>query len=85
MANVAFAPQKDGATEPTLPVTCIQKRADGTLFAWVVADDSTAHRQTLTIGQMTGNRIAISSGISRGQRVVTEGYQKLSEGNKVIY
>jgi hypothetical protein len=34
---------------------------------------------------MTGNRIAIASGISRGQRVVTEGYQKLSEGNKVIY
>ena len=25
------------------------------------------------------------SGISRGQRVITEGYQKLSEGNKVIY
>ena len=85
VANVAFAPQEDDSTEPTLPVTCIQKRADGTLFAWVVADDSTAHRQTLTIDQMTGNRIAITSGISRGQRVITEGYQKLSEGNKVIY
>ena len=29
-----------------------------------------------------GNRIEILSGLSDGQRVVTEGYQKLSEGTK---
>jgi hypothetical protein len=34
---------------------------------------------------MRGNRIAVTSGISAGQRIVTEGYQKLSEGTKVIY
>ena len=65
--------------------TTVQKPADGTLFVWTIANDSTAHRQTVGIGQMSGNRIAITSGISAGQRVVTEGYQKLSEGNKVIY
>lgn len=85
VANVNFSPSEDIVTVPTLPVTCIQKPADGTLFVWTIANDSTAHRQTVGIGQMSGNRIAITSGISAGQRVVTEGYQKLSEGNKVIY
>ena len=85
VANVNFSPSEDIVTVPTLPVTCIQKPADGTLFVWTIANDSTAHRQTVGIGQIRGNRIAITSGISAGQRVVTEGYQKLSEGNKVIY
>ena len=85
VANVAFSPKEEIVTLPTLPVTCIQKPADGTLFVWTIANDSTAHRKTVGIGQMSGNRIAITSGISAGQRVVTEGYQKLSEGNKVIY
>ena len=85
VAKVAFSPKEDIITLPTLPVTCIQKPADGTLFVWTIANDSTAHRQPVVIGQMSGNRIAITSGISVGQRVVTEGFQKLSEGNKVIY
>ena len=68
-----------------LPVTAVQKRADGKLFVWTVAKDSTAHRTIVSIGETLGNRIAISSGIDNEQRVVTEGYQKLSEGTKVIY
>ena len=85
VANVTFAPKDESVSEPTVPVTCVQKRSDGSLFVWVVANDSTARRQTLSIGRMKGNRITIASGISKGQRVITEGYQKLSEGNKVIY
>ena len=85
VANVNFSPSEDIVTVPTLPVTCIQRPADGTLFVWTIANDSTAHRQTVGIGQMSGNRVAITSGISAGQRVVTEGYQTLSQGNKVIY
>ncbi|MBR5747393.1 MAG: efflux RND transporter periplasmic adaptor subunit [Prevotella sp.] len=68
-----------------LPVTAVQKRADGSLFVWTVAKDSTAHRTTVTTGETQGNRIAVSSGIENGQRVVTEGYQKLSEGTKVTF
>jgi len=29
--------------------------------------------------------VNITDGISEGQRIVTEGYQKLSEGTKVIF
>ena len=68
-----------------LPVTAVQKNADGTLFVWIVDKESTAHRKTVEIGSTQGNRIAITNGIENGQRIVTEGYQKLSEGTKVIF
>ena len=70
---------------PSIPVTAVQKNADGSLFVWKVEKDSTAHRTAVSIGETMGNRIAITSGLSPDQRVVTEGYQKLSEGTKVIF
>lgn len=69
----------------SLPMTAVQKAADGSLFVWTVAHDSTAHRTKVTIGSASGNYIAITDGLDMGQRVVTEGYQKLSEGTKVVY
>lgn len=68
----------------SLPLTAVQKRADGTLFVWTVTKDGTAHRTTVTIGATVGNRVEILSGLTDGQNVVTEGYQKLSEGIKTL-
>ena len=70
---------------PTVPVTCVQKKANGTLFVWTIANDSTAHRTPVTVGATLGNRLVITSGVGQDTRVVTEGYQKLSEGTKVIF
>ena len=69
----------------SLPVTAVQKSADGSLFVWTVASDSTARRAKVCIGAVSGNNVAITDGLDMGQRVVTEGYQKLSEGTKVIF
>ena len=69
----------------TLPVTCVQRQSNGTLFVWTVANDSTVHRTPVTVGSTTGNRLTITSGVGQDDRVVTEGYQKLSEGTSVIY
>jgi len=86
VASVQFTavPQQQ-AQQTMLPVTAVQKRADGSLFVWTVAKDSTTHRTIVNTGGTQGNRIAITSGIENSQRVVTEGYQKLSEGTKVIF
>ena len=73
------------ASAPFVPVTAVQKKADGSLFVWTVAKDSTAHRSKVSIGKTSGNYVAITDGLDMGQRVVTEGYQKLSEGTKVIF
>ena len=68
-----------------VPITAVQKKSDGSLFVWTVANDSTAHRTTVTIGQTQGNYVSVIDGLSIGDRIATEGYQKLSEGTKVAF
>jgi len=68
-----------------VPITSVQRKADGSLFVWTVTKDSTAHRTSITIGATTGNRVAVTDGLADQQRIVTDGYQKLSEGTKVVY
>jgi len=66
----------------TLPVKAVQQSSDKQLFVWVVKDGK-AHRQSVTIGQMVGNRVVIESGLSEGDQVIVEGYQKVGEGTPV--
>ena len=76
---------RTGQEAMTLPVTAVQQRAAGQLFVWTVAADSTAHRTPVSIGPTSGNRVSITEGLKGGERIVTEGYQKLSEGTRVIF
>lgn len=87
VASVQFAALAAQAGEQlnTVPITSVQRQADGSLFVWTVSKDSTAHRTTVSIGATMGNRVAVTEGLTSQQRVVTEGYQKLSEGTKVVY
>ena len=85
VANVRFIDGNAGTGNLCVPITSVQKRSDGTLFVWLVAEDKTVHRTTVRIGDTIGNSVVILSGISEGQRIVTEGYQKLSEGNVISY
>ena len=86
VASVQFAEaQPQPAGQLSVPVTAVQRQADGSLFVWTVDKDSTAHRTAVTTGSTQGNRIRLNEGIAEGQRIVTEGYQKLSEGTRVIF
>ena len=86
VASVKFiADGSQSIAGKVLPVTAVQKAADGSMFVWTVAKDSTAHRSKVNMGATMGNHVVVTDGIDMGQRVVTEGYQKLSEGTHVIY
>ncbi len=86
VANVRFVTEgSQGFSSQSIPVTSVQKKSDGSLFVWTIASDSTAHRTTVQIGGTQGNYVSVTDGLNMGQRIVTEGYQKLSEGTKVIY
>lgn len=67
----------------TVPITAVHKNAKNELFVWVVKNN-VAKRQLVTTGHATGNRIVITRGLSEGDKIVTEGHQKLSEGSKVV-
>ena len=86
VANVRFVSEGSQAIgSKMIPVTAVQKKSDGSLFVWTVGKDSTAHRTTVTIGQTQGNYISVIDGLNIGDRIATEGYQKLSENTKVVF
>ncbi|MBR5170613.1 MAG: efflux RND transporter periplasmic adaptor subunit [Muribaculaceae bacterium] len=86
VANVRFVPKgAQGLGNKLIPVTSVQKKADGTLFVWTVDNNNTAHRTQVTTGKTHGNYVTVLTGVNNGQRIVTEGYQKLSEGTKVVF
>lgn len=75
---------KNGAQEKccTVPISAVQQSADGDKYIWK-AIEGKAQRQKVTLGRTTGNRIAIVSGLQVGDKVITEGYHKISEGTEV--
>lgn len=86
VANVQFG--TTGTTHGNdilVPVTSVQRKVDGSLFVWTIDTDSRAHRSTVKVGDVHDNNITIVEGLDTGTRIVTEGYQKLSEGSKVVY
>jgi RND family efflux transporter MFP subunit len=84
VASVNFNSQSQSGLL-SVPVYAVQKRTDGSAFVWTIRGDSTAHRTNIKIGSVSGNDILIEDGLSEGSIIVTEGYQKLGEGTKVIY
>ena len=72
----------DTEAEVSVPVRSVQQSADGCQFVWL-AKDGKASRQPVEVGQAQGDRIIIYSGLAEGDKVIVEGYQKVSEGSEI--
>ena len=83
VVNVLTEADETEARTVTVPVRSVQQGADGHQFVWL-AKGGKACRQAVQAGQAQGDRIAILSGLSEGDKVIVEGYQKVSEGSEVI-
>jgi len=66
----------------TIPSAAIQRGAQGTVV-YVVKDDGTVTVRPVTTGPTEGTTIAIEQGLQAGERVVTDGIDRLREGSKV--
>jgi multidrug efflux system membrane fusion protein len=66
----------------TVPVAAVQRGAPGT-YAYVLGSDNTVSIRTITLGAQDGGFYAVESGLSPGDRVVTEGADRLREGAHV--
>lgn len=82
VAQVSFSAQSEGEAI-TVPVRCVQEGARGDHFVWTVAGGK-AHRTPVTLGAAVGNRMVVLDGLSTGDKVIVGGYQKVSEGSRVI-
>jgi multidrug efflux system membrane fusion protein len=65
-----------------VPGAAIQRGTPGT-FVYVVADDSTVAIRKVTVGATNGDTVAVATGLKVGDRVVTDGTDKLRDGAKV--
>lgn len=52
-------------------------------FVYVVKPDNTVTVRKVTIGPVDGERTSIASGVTLGERVVTDGSDRLREGSKI--
>jgi membrane fusion protein, multidrug efflux system len=65
-----------------IPTSAVQRGAPGT-FVYLINPDSTVAVKPVTLGVGSGERIAVISGLSPGDRVVIDGADKLRNGAKV--
>lgn len=65
-----------------VPVTAIQRSASGT-FVYVVGDELTVAMRPVKTGTLAGELQQVTEGVQPGERVVTDGVDRLREGDKV--
>lgn len=83
VCSVTLSPQGEESAL-LVPVTAVCSGSGGRRFVWV-ADGGAARRVYVQTGDAVGNRVEITSGLSGGELVITEGFQKVSEGSKIKY
>lgn len=66
-----------------IPSSAIERGQNGD-FVYVVGPEHTAVVRAITQGPGEGERVSITSGLNPGDEVVTDGADKLKEGQKVI-
>ncbi len=66
----------------TAPAAAVQRGPQGT-FTYVVGSDNTVKMQPVEVALTQGNTSIFASGLQAGERVVTDGQEKLQAGSKV--
>jgi multidrug efflux system membrane fusion protein len=67
----------------TVPLSAVRQGAQGE-FVFVVQADRTAQMRPIQRGPMMGERLAVLKGLQPGERVVTEGADRLRDGGRVV-
>jgi multidrug efflux system membrane fusion protein len=65
-----------------IPTTAVERGQQGT-FVYIVSQDNLAKARPVTLGPTEGDRVAVISGVKEGERVVTEGADRLRDGMAV--
>ncbi len=78
-ARLAGAPNPNTLTVPQRAVQMSGEKAS----VMVVATDGTAAARPVELGAMIGDQFVVASGLKPGERVITDGLQKIKPGQKV--
>ena len=66
-----------------VPNNCIQIDYAGHAFVWV-AQDGMAAKRRIRVGGLTEKGTLVSQGLEKGELLIVEGSQKVSEGSKIV-
>jgi len=66
-----------------VPVAAVRTGANGD-YVFVLREDRTVQQRTVRRGQATAERIQIVEGLQAGERVITEGADRLRDGGRVV-
>ncbi len=66
-----------------IPVPAIQRGPQGT-YVYLVGQGNVVNIRPITIAQTTGDTAGLSSGLTQGDVVVTDGQDKLQDGSKIV-
>ncbi|HEV2288771.1 MAG TPA: MdtA/MuxA family multidrug efflux RND transporter periplasmic adaptor subunit [Candidatus Acidoferrales bacterium] len=66
-----------------IPAAAVQRGPNGT-YVYVVNENNVVNVRAVKVGLTTDNDVAIDSGVQPGERVVTDGLDKLSDGSKIV-
>ena len=72
---------KDMQPNHIVPADVVQTDRNGR-YVWTVGD-GVVHKAYVTIGGFSGNGVIVTDGVSDGDRVISEGFRKVSSGMKV--
>jgi len=65
-----------------VPATAVRQGSDGA-FVWLLNGDQTVSKTPVKTGQATGVQVQITEGLKVGDKVITEGGDRLRDGGKV--
>jgi multidrug efflux system membrane fusion protein len=66
-----------------IPTSAIERGQQGT-FVYVVGADNKVSAKTVELGDTEGERVAVNSGLSVGDKVVVDGADRLKDGMEVV-
>ena len=65
-----------------VPSAAVQMGKAGT-YVWAVGQDMRAAMRTVTVGPRNGDLMVVTDGLKKGEQVVTDGVDRLSDGTQV--
>jgi multidrug efflux system membrane fusion protein len=66
-----------------VPVSAVRQGGNGD-YVFVLMDDRTVKLRPVVRGQVLGDRVQVTSGLAIGEKVITEGGDRLRDGSRVV-
>lgn len=82
-ATIQLVPKQQDRSTVSIPNSALNTDSDGSHYVWLLKTDDTVHKQMITLGQLVGDHIKVTSGLQVGDIIVSAGTNLIRDGMKV--